>query len=1298
MNNLALVLDSQGKHAEAEQIHWQTLKLKTKVLGREHPDTLTSMDNLAEGLRHQGKHDEAEQMHRQTLELRDKVLGREHPDTLASMNNLAEGLRHQGKHDEAEQMHWQTLELKGKVLGRELPGTVSSMNNLEEETNDASDNIALHSQLLDQQQESIRGLRSAGTLSEKTFHDSAIGTSIARDGSNRLIGSLSEAFQQYGPTTEGTDDLSERGTVYTQNSNDSIGQRIHNCEEYLADRLYHDLSLGATDEEDVARVSDSLPRMLRIFAFKIAKEGEGKNYRDTMRFILKHRKPVANHFITKALGSSKDSKSAKALSPPAMPYDDKVNGWLPNLLDDIHDPNIALESETREAKPDTDLEDEAWHPEQDDFSRLVTESRAYEWLLSELRSELEHVVPNKSAMQGLSEAMFRELNEKQQFSRKSTPRCIDAVFDAEWSPHSFFEEQEYGVPPEEAVVEALVLVGTTTQAEGLACGEYLMRQWSESAHAFIQQVQSVVRSAEGTPHDGKLSDDTTLRAWAKDGHFTLEACGHPDSVVEIGEQLMWISCALRSSDFTEVGTCEPSLGEIRTTNRSPSKVSMHIELAASPKLDENLQRPEIGACWQGLFRNPLVVRGYPISLRCPDSALGLQLSLSTLMALVPNSRIVPYMGKLFIKRFSTLLVAVKRVDNVILWHAIPNVDGSYIYYHDKRVSVHDIKVDSSILQELAELKHVVGWTSRADNLAGTPDCNCRIKGSGLSQTPSLEVGLDKITIGISKVATANAGVVLGWRDKCINTPPGEDFQANVKFISGKFVVLYDVEDHRGFLLDGGTALLYLVRMSLIKDEKEGLFGDRRINDSIQLIRGDSAPRVRAMNTLWQNALLKLYFQHEEEGRSTDVKKQKFPLPSNTIEEEIESVKGSWVLLRHRVSSILAMLDQAINKQGDMDFKLQLNSSWFQNQLRLEGYDFQKLAYHDRANVQFAMLGPNSKAWLDLVRKIQAVTLFGRGFGDIIRHSDCPDDTPYMCPDWRFVPKGAEYLAMSNSTLEDIFENGDASAWRLIDQVYMSCPQDPFGPCDRKGQRCRREHFLINGQNKKGPKRELVLPEHGAVIIGHKDGISRGLGNMFRGRRAELPPLETTDGGDEEPCVPEIGESLPPSESSRSGGTSGATTSLATAGSTGIEATSTIGTTIEPAQHALESPRSMRSERSRSLVIPEGTGVETIALTGANSSGVSVAAEPSERSQPMDSSHLQATVVHADNVQEASQVQDPPSHEHTTVAAAPPPGPGQQLSHTDNSQNPLHGQKKSFREGMKAFFKMLILRHLERRNI
>jgi Tetratricopeptide repeat len=40
MNNLALMLEGQGKYEEAEMIYRQILALREKVLGREHPDTV----------------------------------------------------------------------------------------------------------------------------------------------------------------------------------------------------------------------------------------------------------------------------------------------------------------------------------------------------------------------------------------------------------------------------------------------------------------------------------------------------------------------------------------------------------------------------------------------------------------------------------------------------------------------------------------------------------------------------------------------------------------------------------------------------------------------------------------------------------------------------------------------------------------------------------------------------------------------------------------------------------------------------------------------------------------------------------------------------------------------------------------------------------------------------------------------------------------------------------------------------------------------------------------------------------
>ena len=59
-----------------------------RVLGEEHPDTLTSMNNLASTLRAQGDAAGARALEEGVLEVRRRVQGEEHPDTLSSMHHL----------------------------------------------------------------------------------------------------------------------------------------------------------------------------------------------------------------------------------------------------------------------------------------------------------------------------------------------------------------------------------------------------------------------------------------------------------------------------------------------------------------------------------------------------------------------------------------------------------------------------------------------------------------------------------------------------------------------------------------------------------------------------------------------------------------------------------------------------------------------------------------------------------------------------------------------------------------------------------------------------------------------------------------------------------------------------------------------------------------------------------------------------------------------------------------------------------------------------------------------------------
>ena len=94
MNRLSMIdgiesfLFRIGRWPEAYRMRVFHFRKTEKMLGKEHPSTLRSMNNLADILSSQGKYEEAERIQRQALALKETVLGKEHPSTLTSMNIL----------------------------------------------------------------------------------------------------------------------------------------------------------------------------------------------------------------------------------------------------------------------------------------------------------------------------------------------------------------------------------------------------------------------------------------------------------------------------------------------------------------------------------------------------------------------------------------------------------------------------------------------------------------------------------------------------------------------------------------------------------------------------------------------------------------------------------------------------------------------------------------------------------------------------------------------------------------------------------------------------------------------------------------------------------------------------------------------------------------------------------------------------------------------------------------------------------------------------------------------------------
>ena len=120
------LLDTGSYHL-SEIINQRLNAQDQRVLGLEHPDTLTSMGNLASTVWNQGRWKEAEELDVQVMDTRKRMLGLEHPDTLASMANLAFTFWSLDLKNEAIELMSEVIEYRQKNISSDHPDTIQSI-------------------------------------------------------------------------------------------------------------------------------------------------------------------------------------------------------------------------------------------------------------------------------------------------------------------------------------------------------------------------------------------------------------------------------------------------------------------------------------------------------------------------------------------------------------------------------------------------------------------------------------------------------------------------------------------------------------------------------------------------------------------------------------------------------------------------------------------------------------------------------------------------------------------------------------------------------------------------------------------------------------------------------------------------------------------------------------------------------------------------------------------------------------------------------------------------------------------
>ena len=127
------------------------------------------------------------------------------------------------------------------------------------------------------------------------------------------------------------------------------------------------------------------------------------------------------------------------------------------------------------------------------------------------------------------------------------------------------------------------------------------------------------------------------------------AHGGQAALTELCEQLAWLGAALRTSPVSS-GICltTPNIEAFKDAHSSSPLPSITIQLGftVTSSLDHGLSPDVYNTCWHAMFRNPMVVNGFPILARHGNEQ-GLELPLD-MMSVLAEAR--------FATRYDTTLV------------------------------------------------------------------------------------------------------------------------------------------------------------------------------------------------------------------------------------------------------------------------------------------------------------------------------------------------------------------------------------------------------------------------------------------------------------------------------------------------------------------------------------------------------------------------------------------------------------------------------------------------------------------
>ncbi|KAM0721490.1 hypothetical protein Q7P37_002414 [Cladosporium fusiforme] len=1152
MNNLALTVQARGRLEEAEWLQVKVLERRKAVLGEEHPDTLRSLNNLASTFQARGRLEEAGWLQVKALEGWKAVLGEEHPDTLTSMHNLGVTYADQKRWSEAEELAIKSVAGRMKVLGARHPDTLQTMRQLENIQQHMREQITTNSsseaelpirqqpppdQVHDNKDDAELATTNPPRTNELQIHKAPSldhpymntdeveqATADHPPEAELPIRELPSLEQQYGNCDDtnasqiqerleeakvaevkawDTQDLGPSSALqnigYIQrdlqkqapmplkdvgalgagaklspepslaSSTSTMGmskdEKLMFATE-LAQHLSNALKDTIKSMMDFSSIDLNISRELQTSAQMLKRENTAMSaqiVRKTSRFVRNSKTsdiaakvsetlqltsalidtdPVENEESNCCSGSSSDSEGGQTGEPISQEESQRRTGEWINAYTPEYD-STAIWPDI----PTAETSDDIWQTDRDVDIKKAREfflaSVSWKWLVTKLSTSIRLCWPARRFDDALLERM--ENSDPDGFTHIEHVSCR-LLWDLVTFVHNRSEPGE-----EVALRQIFVVTGWDNTVQMLTCGAYVEQTWP----LFGSRVLAVVERA--------------LEVASTDGACRLEL-----------EEGIWLE--------VRIAQTSPQVTSLRQKDKS-------IEFAVDFTSTTSDCQSNYG-CWRDLCYDTCVAFGFPILARS-DNTEGMELDTDAMIIFGDTDYATTHNGHFMLKGFSTMFLPLGVCAQGVIWHFIRNIEGPLSYSNDVVMSAKHA-VPALDMDCLSTRRHFVGWTPEAEVIAGTTHASYNIRES-LTAKSGCNIVLEKATINGGKFVGISATVGRGQRRNLISVGssavPG--FRAEISQFRKMYVVLYDTQAKRGWLIDGVSALLHITCAQLQDAQFRMIFDDRRtpvLTYSEHQRGGDDA-----FVTLFHadNCSLPLWRDYVDTVIRIKYDAQGKP------KEKLEDNFRNWSVqdqIKQNVHVLRKIFDHQANPQSGVDIRLT-------DRTRLEGWSFRNLI--DRSPTmepRMIYLSGSSGGWVEYIRQFPVATLMGESFGQLIRPKARMTQMPCCeCTKWSEVPIGKDLLATSYDTLREIAEMSGASEWfphRVTPDLQWHQPHALFEPhCPGSGvgkSRCDRIQEL------------LPLLTFGSRVLQpktkHNDEPPRGSENQPSALKASIPPI------------------------------------------------------------------------------------------------------------------------------------------------------------------------------------------------